>query len=352
MKILHLVANLGSGGAEKQLYLLCRETRTVSEHIVDAVEEGGRWEQPLRTLGIEVRCLGRRLRHPTTWWSIRGEINAIRPDVIHAWLPSLNVLAGVAAAGTGIPVVAGVRNVDDWKGWLYRSLDRLLAPFWSVVVANSHAGADQTRRWLPGARVITVPNGIELAPLTCQAPRRSWSDDIAACSVCRLVPHKRVDRILELARSLPQVRFLIAGDGPMRAQLERGAPPNVRFLGHLDDVASLLAESDFFVLASEREGMSNSLVEAMQAGCVPIVTAVGDNPRIVEDGVSGRVVAWGEMAAAFRQAIPMRQAWSENARRRASCFTVETMARKTLTVYEQVRRRGAGFADPIPGLHQ
>ena len=345
-RILHFIPTLGVGGAERQLYLLCRETGAEVQHIVATMSGGGRWARPLRESGVAVQCLGVALRDPRLVIRMRAEVRRTAPDVVHCWLPSMNI-AGTLAAGFK-PVVVSVRNVDDWKPWLYRVADRVVAPFWNAAIANSHAGAElfaRTAGVSPDA-VHVVPNGISSRP----AREKPAGAERVVATACRLVPQKRVDRVLAAARQLPEFRFRIAGAGPERAALEAAAPSNVEFLGELPDVGGELDQAGIFMLTSEREGTSNALLEAMQAGCVPVVTAAGDNPRIVEDGVSGRVVASAdELASAVRDCLANWNRFSEAARKSAARYTVPAMAEQTLCVYRSLAL--ATGTNPLPRLH-
>ena len=99
----------------------------------------------------------------------------------------------------------------------------------------------------------------------------------------------------------------------------------------------MLAASDVFVLCSLREGMSNALLEAMQAGCVPVVTPVGDNARIVEDGVSGCVAGPDQLTRAIVSLSDRtrREPMRHRAIARARCYSVEAMAEATEAVYRR-----------------
>jgi glycosyltransferase involved in cell wall biosynthesis len=346
MRVLHFAATLGCGGAERQLYLLCRETCGQVEHTVAVASREGRWSGPLRELGVPVHCLGTRLRDPRLVLRMRAEVRRAAPHVVHCWLPSMNVAGTLAAGAT--PVAVSVRNVDDWKPWFYRLTDRLLAPFWSAVISNSHAGAELIARiaGLSHDAIHVVPNGI----VPRAVPPKPVGCERVVVTACRLVPQKRVGRILEAARQSPGLRFRIAGDGPERRELEAAAPSNVEFLGELPDVSREFDQAGLFMLASEREGTSNALLEAMQAGCVPVVTAVGDNPRIVEDGRSGRVVR--DPALLPSAAEDCRSSWSrmsEAARNAAARYSVPAMAERTLCVYRSLARATA--TNPLPRLH-
>jgi glycosyltransferase involved in cell wall biosynthesis len=95
-------------------------------------------------------------------------------------------------------------------------------------------------------------------------------------SVGRLAEQKRYDRLVRAVSRLPEVHLLVLGDGPERAGLEAlatelGMEGRLHLPGHRDDVASALDAMDVFVLCSEREGLSNAMLEALSAG-VPVVS--------------------------------------------------------------------------------
>lgn len=346
MRVLHFIPSLATGGAERQLYLLCRQTVHAAEHIVVAPWREGRWADSLRVAGIEVHCLHTPLRDPRLVWRMRRAVTQLAPDLVHAWLPSMNLAAALAAAGRA-PVAASVRNVDDWKPWTYRLADRLAAPLWSAVIANSHAGAVHfsASAGLPPHTIRVVPNGIE--------PREPSAKPAGAIrrvlTLCRLVPQKRVDRVLAVARQLPEFQFRIAGTGPEQARLAAQAPANVVFLGELRDPSAELDAAGFFLLTSEREGTSNALLEAMQSGCVPIVTPAGDNARIVHSGLNGQVAQEpAELASALAASVPAWNRLSEAARECAARYTVPAMAEQTLSVYRSLTR--AARTDLLPRM--
>lgn len=146
--------------------------------------------------------------------------------------------------------------------------------------------------------------GVE--PARYGAERAGRDGPVEIVTVCRLAPLKGVAVLLEaLARSgaAGAVRLTVVGDGPARAALERAAAARglggrVRFTGYRsqDQVAAHLAEADIFVLASFAEGVPVVLMEAM-AGRLPVIaTRVGGVAELVEDGVSGLLVAPSDAA--------------------------------------------------------
>ena len=121
--------------------------------------------------------------------------------------------------------------------------------------------------------------------------RRRWDldpDAAVIATVGRLTVEKGVDDILAVAADHPHAALLVAGDGPLRAALERGAPPNARFLGRLepDEVASLHRAADLFVYAG-RQGANTpyAVLEAMASGLAVIATTAPEAHRaMLADG--------------------------------------------------------------------
>jgi glycosyltransferase involved in cell wall biosynthesis len=119
-------------------------------------------------------------------------------------------------------------------------------------------------------------------------------------SVGRLVPVKRLDLFLKAVRiikdSIPGVTAILVGDGPLLGSLkalakELGVDKNVSFIGHQNNVEDWLRKAKVFVLTSDSEGLSLSMMEAMMCGLPVVVSHVGDLGDLVEDGVNGHLVS-------------------------------------------------------------
>jgi glycosyltransferase involved in cell wall biosynthesis len=109
--------------------------------------------------------------------------------------------------------------------------------------------------------------------------------------VARLTKVKRPDRMIGVARALPDVTFVVAGDGPLRPELGEGAPANVRFLGWRADIENVYAAADVILLTSDNEGMPVTLIEAALCGVPAVATKVGSTGEVVVDGRTGWTVA-------------------------------------------------------------
>jgi glycosyltransferase involved in cell wall biosynthesis len=117
-------------------------------------------------------------------------------------------------------------------------------------------------------------------------------------TICRLMVWKRVDNIIRALAQWPEdVQLLVAGDGDMQAPWEElarglGLADRVRFLGNVPhrDIPLWIRAADVFVLNSEYEGLSHTLLEVQALGTPIIASGVCGNPEVVEDGVNGLLV--------------------------------------------------------------
>lgn len=107
-------------------------------------------------------------------------------------------------------------------------------------------------------------------------------------SASRLVPYKRVDRVIDAFRAMPDRTLIVAGDGPDRARLERSAPANVHFIGHLPrtDLTALLQRSKALITAAD-EDLGLTPIEAQACGTPTIALRKGGYLETVTEGVSG-----------------------------------------------------------------
>lgn len=162
-----------------------------------------------------------------------------------------------------------------------------------AVVAVSQAVANQV---VDGpARVIYA--GLSVPP-SDPPPRRAASEIIIG-TAGRLVELKGIEYLIRAAgalrREFPALRVEIAGSGPYRAKLEEavthvGLQEQVKFLGWVDDLPSLLPHWNVFVMPSLEEGFGISALDAMAAGLPIVATSVGGVPELIEDGRTGWLV--------------------------------------------------------------
>jgi len=145
-----------------------------------------------------------------------------------------------------------------------------------------------------------------------------------------------------------RLRLIIAGDGPLRSDLESlaadlGVARQVEFVGVRNDVPQVMRALDVFVLPSVNEGISNTILEAMATGLPVIASRVGGNPELVTDGCTGLTFtpnSVGELEELMRRYVEqpdMRRVHGQAGRARVVReFSLESMVSAYLDLYDEL----------------
>lgn len=287
---------------------------------------------------------------------LRRAIRAEAPAIFHAHLSwPLACRHGVLAAWLArVPGVLGTAQLYVHPGSARRTR-YLLAPLHRIIAVSSEVARRYTEELgVPAARLAVVPNAVSVpdAPPPANAELRSKllgrGPAFLVLTAARLHEQKGHTYLLQAARQVPEATFVLAGEGPLRAELEAeaaalGLGSRCVFLGQRTDVAGLLAAVDLFVLPSLYEGLPVSVLEAM-AACRPVVaTAIGGTIEAVEHEVTGLLVPPRDpaaLAAAIRRlqgdpALAARLAAAGRARVERE-FSVTAAARAVMAVYDQL----------------
>jgi glycosyltransferase involved in cell wall biosynthesis len=170
------------------------------------------------------------------------------------------------------------------------------------VVCPSAFLAGLVRGWgVPDGRISVLPNPTPPLP---ELPARTHGERPLLAFAGRMTAPKALGVALDAVADVPEVDFVLAGDGDERAALEQraqelGLDGRVRFLGSLprDEVLALFRRADAALLSSAWENFPHTLVEALAVGTPAIATAVGGVTEIVTDGENGLLVPSGDPAA-------------------------------------------------------
>lgn len=313
-----------------------------------------------------------------------GLFRRLRPDVVHTHNPKPGIYGRLAARASGVPVVVNTVHglyALPTDGLAKRAavygLERLAAMCSQAeLVQNPEDVATLIRIGVPAAKIHLLGNGIDLArfdpermaPDRVAAVRREMgveADEVVCLVVGRLVAEKGYRDVFAAApiarSSAPALRFVVVGasdrdksDAITADEIARaGSSAGIRFLGARADVEYLYAASDFYLLASHREGFPRSAMEAAAMGLPVVATDIRGCRQVVDPGRTGLLVrpcdpraialAVSELAADGGRRKRMGAAARSKARRE---FDQERVIGITLDTYDRLlgRKRDAAAA--------
>ena len=334
IRVVRIIARLNIGGPAIQAITLTRRLDALGYRttLVRGQEDPGEGDMDYLADALSVQpVLVPRLQRSPGWSDLPALITLARiiqrerPQIIHthaAKAGTLGRLAGWASRlGPGRrPVLIHTFHGHSLTGYfsprtasIYRRIEQSLARCTDALLAVSPEVRDELVELgvADANRFEVVPLGFDLEPFGVSADERARrrlrfraelgipSHDQVVTLIARLVPVKRVDRFLRVARSLAAerqgVHFLVVGDGQLRRALQ-ASPEATELDAHLTwagfrrDIPDVCFASDAVVLTSDNEGTPVSLIEAQAAGTPVVAGRVGGVASVVRDGMTGFIV--------------------------------------------------------------
>lgn len=233
-----------------------------------------------------------------TPWKLRRVVRDFKPAVALTWMNRATRMLPEKSPEKPFVHVGRLGGYYDLK--YYRRCDHLIGNTEDIVDYMVKQG------W-PSERAHYLPNFVSeiRATPTRRAEMFTPPDAPLILAMGRLHENKGFDVLLEALVRLPDAYLWIAGEGPLRAELEAKAQglfvkPRVRFLGWRNDVAALFAACDVFVCPSRHEPLGNVVIEAWAQG-VPIVAADSAGPAaLIRHGETGLLVPVNDARALTR----------------------------------------------------
>jgi glycosyltransferase involved in cell wall biosynthesis len=305
--VLLVIDSLEGGGAERYVVDLAIALRRRGWPVEVACSTGGIRAGALAEEGVPVSILLDKLvkRRMSRRYgqALRRLIADHRPGLVHAHLYASAAAAAQATRGLSVPLVVTEHTEAPWRGRqaravsreVYRRADRVVAVSTAIrnlLVEEYDVPPERAEVILPATTAPMVDPPVVPGP--CGAVL-----GVAG----RLVPEKGVDIFLEAASLVravvPPARFVIVGDGPMRADLERraaalGIADRVTFTGFRVDAPQIIAGLTLLAVPSRSDGSPLVVCEAMAAGIPVVASRVGGLPDLVIDGCTGLLVRPGE----------------------------------------------------------
>jgi glycosyltransferase involved in cell wall biosynthesis len=283
-----------------------------------------------------------------------------RPDIFHANLTwPLSSKYGLAAAAMArVPgILATLHSFPPAKfSWSSRLQLRLLAQPADFFITVSRAIGERLQRtfWIPPAKIRVIYNGVPEPPPDPPSPpgvETAGDDRPIVFTAARLETEKGLDYLFQAATSVPNARFVVAGEGPLCDRLkglasEYDLEDRFFLVGFQAEIDTWLARAGLFVLPSLFEGIPLSILEAMAAGKPVVASQIEGVDEAVLPGETGLLVPPADPQALAQaicnllsdpaRAAAMGQAGKARVKR---LFTVDAMVADVLDCYEKALPR-------------
>lgn len=361
MKIVAVNSVREFGGGEKWLLRQGALWQAAGHSVTIVGRAGAALAQHAPAAGIAFRLAP--MRHDLSLPSVTGLAKVLRaenPDLLLCCTErAFRLTAAGALLSPKPPLVCRNGLTGTFKNkWINRLLYRRTA----AMVVNAPALRDELAAfgWIPPERIHVISNGIDCSaydpdPAARQQVRTEIganADAVVIAVVGRLTDDKGQREALRafkvVAGEFPASELWLVGEGSLRGELAQmiaaeGQEGRVRMLGFRSDIPRVLQAVDIVLQASKREGMANTILEAMAASKAVIATRVGGAEEQIEPGVSGELIAPNSepaLLSALRTLLidaPRRVALGEAARRRVEeRFSLEEETAAWLRLFEQV----------------
>lgn len=316
-RVLQLIPSFHQGGSESQAVALTKALKAEGSLDVFAATLNGEGVLRAEIDGIGLTEI---LEFPLTSFydlnfarqvrSFAKYLRSNKIDIVSTHDFYTNVFGVAAAKFAGVTAVAAKRETGGVRTKTQEFVERLAFRQAKAIVANS----DSVRQYLidqglSANKIKVIYNGVDSARFRGQEDRTSvckefglpCEDDRRFVVMVANLRHdvKNVPMLLRAAKRVGEqvgnVRFIIAGEGGLRTELEGlavrlGVAYRVHFVGRCENVPALLSIADVCVLTSMAEGFSNSILEYMAAGKPVVTTNVGGASEAIVDGKTGHLV--------------------------------------------------------------
>ncbi|MCW2606207.1 MAG: kanF [Frankiales bacterium] len=321
-RVAHVITRMIVGGAQETVLLAAALARQVDPVVLTGPQTGpeGSLLGQCRERGVEVVLVPELVREVDPrrdLASVPALVRALRgtgADLVHTHSSKAGVVGRVAARRAGLPAV---HTVHGWPFHdhqrasvrrLWQGVERACAPLARRLVVVAEADRDKGLAAGIGRpeQYATVRSGLELdlygpSALDRAAVREELGlppEAVVIGAVNRLSPQKDPLTLLRavgpLLAARPELRLLLVGDGPLRAEVERLAGPQVVLTGLRTDVPRLLRAMDVFVTASLWEGLPRTVLQAVATGLPVVATAADGVVDVVVEGRTGLLAPPGD----------------------------------------------------------
>ena len=369
LQILQILGNAIVGGMETYVSNLITRLPSDEFQVTCLCPYESAFTASLRRLGVKVYIAP--IQDDPVWRSIELTVELIRQhriDVIHSHLLNAQTLAGIAGRLTNTPAVSTIHGRSLWTQEI--SVSRLTGTNLIVVCQDAHAQA--LAAGILADAVSLIPNGVDTDRFTPQRSGAAFREALGVPPeaplvgfVGRLALEKGPDKFVQAAgrihRQLPEVHFVLVGEGALDNQLremisQMGLKDRVHLAGTHHSTETVYPAFDLLLQTSRSEAMPLVLLEGMACGCPIVALGVGGVAELIESGTNGILVspgAWSYIASPYPgdwegvaaaaidllgQPARLKQMGQAGRQRAEEVFDIRHSVRETAAVFQRLVR--------------
>lgn len=367
MKVLQIINNLSSGGAEKLIETIVpimKQIDGVQVEVLLLTDRNNVFDKTLKEHDITISVVPiKRLKDPLNIFYIRKFIIEGNFDIVHAHLFPTNYWTSIVSKliffnkPLFLTTEHSTHNRRRNK-WYFRKIEKVIYNNYNKIISISRETQDNLMNWLEVKsenikKFIVIENGIDIERFKnakpykkCEIKKILKEDNLLLCMVGRFTKQKDHPTIIKAMKELPEnVHLLLIGEGELKVENEKLVDKlklneRVHFLGFRRDVERILKTVDILVLSSYWEGFGLAAVEGMAAGKPVIATNVPGLSEVV--GGAGLTFEVGNVKE-LKDKIMLLQnknkynSISQKCLRRANNYNINNMVEKYIAVYKNMR---------------
>ena len=328
IKVAHIITRLELGGAQQNTLYTVENLDKDKFDVTLICGKGGLLDEEVDKTGVKVVFIPSLRRKIAPWFDIIAFLKLWRIckkenfTVVHTHSSKAGVLGRWAARLADVPVI--IHTVHGWSFNDYQNpilkkfyiwLERLTANITTKIIAVSYKDVEKGLKMGVGRQkqYIMIRSGIEIEKfrdakidITSKRKEMGLAPDrpvvgMVACLKPQKAPLDFVRVANKVRKRLPEVQFLLVGDGVLRHRAERlkkklGLDGNLILTGWRRDIPEIMASIDVFCLTSLWEGLPRTILEATSCGVPIVATDVGGNSEVIRDNINGYLVKPGDIS--------------------------------------------------------
>lgn len=359
MRILLLIEELGRGGKERRLVELIKKLSNYKEdfEIYLTLAKTVIEYEDVKKLPVKLYFLpqGSNLNLIKIY---KNHFKEIRPDIVHSWSFKSTLYTSLLKPLFKYNIVAGFIGDTYGQSLKLRYLsEKFIYKRVDTIISNSEAGLKAYK--VPLLKGQVIPNGYDPGRLDSFDSCKPILHSLGICTrytvimVANVTKNKDYKTFIKVAEELTKIRkdVTFVSVGKINSDFKEMVSPyinnrhdKIKFIGFNTTPELLISESDIGLLCSEREGISNAIMEYMAAG-LPVITTdlMGASKELVQEDETGFICSKEELSEKLNLLLNSdslrRKLGKKGAKRIRNKFSLDKMVLDYIELYNKIKAR-------------